>query len=244
MGGLYPAQLEAYGDYIYGRGSYAPLNDYAGLDNTNIIRTGSMWDFFYRSIRNANLVIANAPKGSAITAAEVSRYVAEARFMRAFVYFQLVRNWGGLPIRTEANITEQNTKRSTAADVYQLITDDLAKAETDLPDAPEQPGRPSKWAAKSLLADVYLTTQRYPEATAKANEVITSNKYSLLSVTTAADYDKIYGADLATSSEEIFFLKFSRSGNNQGWQFVTFAHHPASPFLKGIGFLHSTQIQC
>lgn len=243
MGGLYPAQLETYGDYAYGRGGYTPLNEYAGLDNTNMTRTGQIWDLFYRSIRNANLVIANAPKGSAISEADIKKYTAEAKFMRALIYFQMVRNWGGLPIRTEGNMTEQNIKRNTAAEVYQQIIDDLTKVETDLPDAPAQAGRPSRWSAKALLADVYFYLDRFTEAMNKSNEVIASNKFSLITVAAATEFDKIYGADVVTTSEEIFYLKFSRSGMNQGWNFVMFAHHPGAR-LHGAGgfFAHYTDI--
>lgn len=243
MSGLYPAQLETYGDYVYGRGSYGPLNEYTGLDNTNITRTGQMWDLFYRAIRNANLVIANAPKGTSISEADIKRYSAEAKFMRAFIYLQLVQNWGGVPLRTEANMTEQNIKRNTAAEVFQQIVDDLLVAESDLPDAQSQSGRPSKWTAKTVLADTYMHLKQYPEALAKANEVITSNKYSLVAVANSTEYDKIFGPDVVTTSEEIFYLKFSRSGTNQGWQFVMFAHHPGAR-LHGAGgfFAHYTDI--
>lgn len=243
MSGLYPAQLETYGDYVYGRGSYGPLNEYTGLDNTNITRTGQMWDLFYRAIRNANLVIANAPKGSAISEADIKKYTAEARFMRAFTYLQLVQNWGGVPLRTEANMTEQNLARNSAADVFQQIVDDLLLAEVDLPDAQVQSGRPSKWAAKALLADAYMHLKRYPDAMAKAGEVIASNKYSLITTANATEFDKIHGPDVVTTTEEVFYLKFSRSGINQGWQFVMFAHHPGAR-LHGAGgfYAHYTDI--
>ncbi len=241
LGGLYPAQLEAYGDYVYGRGSYAPLNEFAGLDNTNITRTGQMWDLFYRGIRNANLVIVNAPNGKSISDANKKRYVAEAKFMRAFIYFQLVRNWGGVPIRTEANMTEQDIKRSTPAEVYGLIESDLLAAETDLPDAAAQAGRPSKWSAKAMLTEVYLSVNKYTEAMNKSNEIIASNKYSLVSVAAMADFDKIFGPDVTSSPEEIFYIKFSRTGTNQGWFYVMFAHHPGAK-LHGAGgfFAHIT----
>lgn len=236
MGGLYPAQLETYGDYVYGRGSYLPLNEYAGLDNTNITRTGQMWDLFYRAVRNANLVIVNAPKGNAISEADVKKYVAEARFMRAFVYFQLVRNWGALPLRTETNMTEADITRSAVEAVYKLIEEDLQKAETDLPETATLAGRPTKWAAKALLADVYITLNRDADAMNKADEVIQSGKYALVPVTAASEFDKIYGPDVVTTSEEIFYLKFSRSGSNQGWQMVMFAHHPGAKYHGAGGF--------
>jgi starch-binding outer membrane protein, SusD/RagB family len=236
LSGLYPAQLETYGDYVYGRGSYLPLNAYQTLDNTNITRTGQMWDQFFRSIRNANLVIANTPNGSNISAAEKSRFIAEAKFLRAFAYYLLVRNWGGVPLRTEANMTEQDIARASADDVYKLILEDLQEAETNLPDVSSLPGKPSRWSAKAMLSEVLLSLQRYPDAMNKANEVITSNKFSLIQTAVSEDYDKIFGPDVVTTSEEIFYLKFSKQGTGQGWQYVMFAHHPGAGYHGAGGF--------
>jgi starch-binding outer membrane protein, SusD/RagB family len=236
LSGLYPAQLETYGDYVYGRGSYLPLNAYQTLDNTNITRAGQMWDQFYRAIRNANLVIANAPNGSSISAGDVDKYVAEAKFLRAFTYFTMVRNWGGLPLRTEANMTVQDVKRSSKEEIYNLIVSDLLEAETKLPDVSSLPGRPSRWSAKSVLTEVYLHQAKYADAMQKSNEVITSGKYALVPVTTSADFDKIFGPDVVTTSEEIFYLKFSRQGTGQGWQYVMFAHHPGAGYHGAGGF--------
>jgi hypothetical protein len=236
LSGLYPAQIETYGDYVYGRGSYLPLNAYQTLDNTNITRTGQMWDQFYRAIRNANLVIANAPNGSNISANDVARFVAEAKFLRAFTYFLLVRNWSGVPLRTEANMTEQDIKKSTEAEVYNLIVKDLTDAESALPDVSSLPGRPSRWSAKSVLSEVYMYQKKYTEAMQKTNEVIVSGKYSLVPVTTSADFEKIFGPDVVTTSEEIFYIKFSKQGTGQGWQYVMFAHHPGAGYHGAGGF--------
>ncbi|WP_338876420.1 RagB/SusD family nutrient uptake outer membrane protein [Spirosoma sp. SC4-14] len=235
LGGLYPAQLEAYTDYSYGRGSYAVLSDFQGLNATNITRVGQMWDQLYLAIRNANLIVKNAPAGKSISQADISRYVAEAKFLRAFSYFVLVRNWAGVPIRTEANMTEQNIKRNTADEVYALILSDLADAETNLPDKAAQSGRPSKWAAKTLLADVYFYRNNYAEARDKADEVIKSGKYSLVSVAVADDFNKIFGPDVITTTEEIFYLKYTRQ-NGQGFNLVMFAHHPGSKLMGAGGY--------
>ncbi len=243
LGGLYPAQMEAYVDYGYGRGSYGILSEFQGLDPTNITRTGQMWDQFYLAIRNANLVIANAPNGSRISPADVTKYVAEARFLRALAYFYLVRNYGGVLLRTEANMTEQSLPRSSADDIYQLVQSDLAVAEQDLPDAPAIAGRPSKWAAKTLLADVYFYKGQYPEARNKALEVIESNKYSLVQVSVADDFQKIFGPDVVSTTEEIFYLKYTRQ-SGYGFNLVMFAHHPGSQ-LHGAGgyYAHYTDSQ-
>lgn len=236
MGALYLVQIEIYGDYIYGRGSHAPLNDYAGLDNTNISRVGNMWTQFYTSIRNANIIIKKAPLGKNINAADVAKYVAEAKFLRALAYFHLVRNWAGVPIRTEENMDSIDVKRNTEAEVYALITDDLKFAETNLPDNPRLPGAPNKLAAKTVLADVYMNLKKYTEARDKAQEVTGANKYSLVHVSTADDFEKVFGPDVAGSTEEIFYLKFSRQGTSQGFGYVMYAHYPGSGYFPPGGY--------
>lgn len=232
--GVYIAVLEAHIDYAYGRGSYAVLNNFQGLDNVNISRVSGAWEAFYLSIRNANLVIKNAPNGTAISKADVTGYVAEAKFLRAFSYFHLVRNWNGVPIRTEANMTEIDAKRNTAEEVYNLILADLKEAETNLPDQVNQSGRPTRWAAKTLLADVYLHQEKFAEARDKADEVIKSNKFSLIPVATSEDFQKLFGPDVLSSPEEIFYLKFSRQPS-QGNLFPTLINHPGTRFLGGGG---------
>src|SRR5690606_25465155 len=188
LGSLYPAQQEAMPDYGDGRGSYTNISEYAGLDNTNITRTGQIWDLMYQAIRNANLVILNVPNGSQITPEVAAKYVAEAKFLRAFMYFIMVRNWGGVPLRTEANMSEAAIERASVDNVYQLITSDLLEAESGLSDTPAQPGRPTIWAAKTLLADVYLHLEQWDQARDKAGEVVASGKHSLLPVVTDSDF--------------------------------------------------------
>ena len=87
ISGQLGAQLEAYTDYSYGRGSYLILSDFQGLNSTNISRTDAGWTLLYLGIRNANLVIQNAPKGSSISKADIDKYVSEAKFLRAYQYY-------------------------------------------------------------------------------------------------------------------------------------------------------------
>ncbi|MBD2702821.1 RagB/SusD family nutrient uptake outer membrane protein [Spirosoma sp. BT702] len=223
---VYEATLESQTDYAYGRGSWAPLSDFQGFDAANITRVSGLWNTFYLSIRNANLVIKNAPNGKSISQADVKKYVAEAKFLRAFNYFQLVRNWAGVPLRTEANMAEINLKRSTADEVYALILADLTEAEANLPDNPAVAGRPTKWAAKTMIADVYLQQGKYTEARDKALEVINSKKFSLVPVATKADFQtKVWGPELVSTTEEIFYLKYARQVN-QGNYMLWITNHP------------------
>lgn len=232
---FYNATLECHTDYAYGRGSWAQFNNFNGLDATNTNRVGDFWQSFYLAIRNANLVIKNVPNGTEISEEDIKRYVAEAKFMRAFCYFHLVRNWGDLPLRTDLNMEEKDVPRSVAEEVYTLIEADLAEAETSLPTGNEdQPGRPTMWMAKTLLSDVLLTRERYQEARDKAQEVIGSGLFSLVPVQTVDDFENIFGAGTGVTSEEIFHFKYSRvEGQGNSYPFII--NHPATGYFMKAG---------
>jgi hypothetical protein len=223
----YPAQLEGLADYGNSRGSQTPVSLYQGLDNTNINRVGVIWDNFYQSIRNANLVIQNVPKGSEIAAEDKVKYLAEAKYLRSLVYFALVRNWAAVPIRTEANMTVADVPRSSVAEVYDLILSDALEAESGLPDVPAAIGRPSKWAAKTLLSEIYMYKEDWKSAAARAKEVMESGKFSLVPVTQPEDFQKIYGPEIVNTPEEIFYFKYNRQ---QGFGLVGYAHRKTSTY--------------
>src|SRR5690606_6540043 len=206
----YIATLETHTDYGYGRGSFAQYNDFQGMNSNNINRVAGFWNAFYLSIRNANIVIKNAPNGEAISQEDINRYVSEAKFLRALSYYHLVRNWGDIPLRTEANMEDLSLPKSSTEEVYELIVADLQEAENLLPEDQALLGRPTKWAAKTMLADVYLQLERYAEAREKAQEVMASGKYALVPVANRDDFQKIFGPDVISTPEEIFSLKFVR----------------------------------
>ena len=229
---VYEATLECQSDFTNGRGSWAPLHNFQGLDDANITRVAGLWNAFYLSIRNANLVIKNAPKGNSISQENIDKYVAEAKFLRAFNYFQLVRNWAGVPLRTELNMEEVNLIKSSQQQVYELIKSDLAIAETNLPDNAAVAGRPSRWAAKTLLADVHLTLGEFSAARDKAQEVIQSGKHALVAVSNKSDFQlKVWGPELSSTTEEIFYLKYARQVN-QGNYMLWVSNHPDSKWFN------------
>lgn len=229
---VYETTLECQADYAYGRGSWTPLHEHKGLNDANISRVAGLWNAFYLSIRNANLVIANAPNGTSISQASIDKNVAEAKFLRAFNYFQLVRNWAGVPLRTEENMTETDLRKSTPEEIYALIVADLLEAEQNLLDKATRVGKPTKWAAKVMLADVYLTLGKYAEARDKADEVIKSNKFSLVPVQSVSDFQtKVFGPDLVSTTEEIFYLKYTRQ-INQGNYMLWITNHPSTKLFN------------
>jgi len=222
------AVLSAHTDWGYGRGSRAQYNDFEGLNTTNISTAADRWKQFYEGIRNANLVLYYAPQSENIEPETLNRYLGEARFLRALTYFDLVRNWGGVPLRTAENIEEVHVSKSSPEEVYALILQDLEIAEATLPLEPSQPGRPTSWAAKTLLADVYLQQGNYEMARNKVAEVMEGGQFGLVPIQSVADIQwKIFGPDLVSSTEEIFYLKFARqTGQGNGLPWIL--NHPST----------------
>ncbi len=219
MGQFYNAQQDVMSDYSTGRGSYIPVGNYQGLDATNIGRTSGIWVQFYTSINYANIAIKNIPS-IPMSTGDQTALIAEARFMRAFCYYQLVRNWGGVPLRLDPTVSDEQiaAPRATEETVYNAIVDDLKTAETGLPETSSQAGKPTKFAAAAMLADVYLTREKWDLARDKSEQVISSAKYALVEVSKADDFDKIFGAGASNTSEEIFHLKYNNQSGN-GWPF-------------------------
>lgn len=228
FGGQYLLQVEIMAEFSVGRGSTAAVGAYQGLDATNAQRVGLVWQYLYQSINYANLAIEKIPQISSINDNTKAALVAEARYMRAFNYYHLVRHWGAVPLLVSLN--PENTGRAPVEDVYKTIIADLQNGESILPDKPEQYGRPTKWSAKAFLADVYLTRKEWNLAQQKAEEVINSGKFNLVPVNTLNDLDKIFGPLANGTEEEIFYLKYS---NQNGWQWphsILYSGTTFSPF--------------
>ncbi|MFC6103554.1 RagB/SusD family nutrient uptake outer membrane protein [Olivibacter domesticus] len=223
----YPAQLEGLPDYGSSRGSQAPVSTYQGLDNTNINRVSTVWDSLYRSIRNANIVISKVPSATEISDEDKALFIAEAKYLRSMMYFSLARCFGGLPIRTEANIDLSDVPRSSVDEVFNLVLQDAIDAEAGLPPTVQDLGRPTVWAAKTLLTEIYLYQQNWEQAAAKSSEVISSGRFGLVEVSASEDFQKIFGPDVVNTPEEIFYLKFNRQ---QGFGLVSYAHRKTAQY--------------
>ncbi len=122
----------------------------------------SMWRHVYNTNNKANTAIGRLP-GIAMDEALKSRLIAEAKFLRAFNYFNAVRWWGDVPLILEETKGFNDIKlvsRTPKADVYAQIIKDLQEAIPGLPvsySASADKGRITKGAAKALLGKVYLT---------------------------------------------------------------------------------------
>mgnify|MGYP000885556980 CR=1 FL=1 len=223
----YPSLMECFADYQYGRasGSWGDNSRYAGLNTTNVTRTNAIWSSLYNAIRDCNIAIDRLPKATDLNETQKAAYLGEMKFIRGFSYYYLVRLYGDMPLRTEKNMQEYDLGKSPKEDIYTFIVEDLEYAGTNAPDKARIVGAPSKYAAKSLLAQVQAELGNYIETKRLTEEVVNSGQYSLVPITTSREFDKIFGPDVLTTTEEIFYMKSDRS-SNMGWQYVVMCAHP------------------
>lgn len=134
--------------------------DFTGVGqyNSTSCRADNLWGAAFTNINTANGIIEN---GEAANLA--ASLIAEARFFRAFDYFQLVQIFGGVPLDLGAGELKFNTSkcrtsvRNTVPEVYAAIFADLEKAVADLPEKARMTGTVTKTTARLFLAKAYLT---------------------------------------------------------------------------------------
>ena len=243
------ATLEINTEYVYPKGVYTGYNVNGIVNTTHETRLTNNWSRIYRAISFCNVAIERLPAANAMTQEQIDPFLGELRFIRALNYFNLVRHWGSVPLRTEKNLGVWDLKKSTVAEIYSFIIDDLLFAIEKSPETPRLVGTPGKNAAKAVLAEVYMFTGDYPQAKKYAGEVISSNKYSIVNVASVRDFDKVFGYDLVTSSEEVFYVKTSRT-DSKTWDYLSYTAHPqyyiepGKRMLNGFGyFTHYTDLR-
>jgi len=161
--------------------------------------------------------------------AEIQRYRAEARFLRALSYWHGIDLFGNIPLVTEADpINAPPPQQSTRTQIFDFVVSELNAILPQLaaPRAGEY-GRADQGAARMLLAKLYLNaavytgTARYAEARAQAEAVINSGAYQLDN-----RYQEIFLADNHTSPEIIFPVPFDGE-RTRTWGGMTYLAHAA-----------------
>ncbi|MCD7931538.1 MAG: RagB/SusD family nutrient uptake outer membrane protein [Tannerellaceae bacterium] len=163
---------------------YRDLAHYTGNAQTDA--TQNFWQYRYKGIFRTNVCLERIPEAPITDEDLRKRMIAEAKFLRAYFYFDLVINFGGVPILhgflQPSDV--QGITRSSVAETYKVIEDDLVDAIPDLPLRSEYPdadlGRITKGAAQALLGKVYLFQEKYDEAETMLQYVIDSNEYEIL----------------------------------------------------------------
>lgn len=116
---------------------------------------GNTYDNIYLAIRDVNAFIQEVPAVPGILPATLSQYIAEAKFIRAYDYFELVKIYGGVPVVTVPQTTPTPLPRSTEVAVWNQVKSDLDSAVEFLP-ATSDYGRANKYVAFALEARAML----------------------------------------------------------------------------------------
>jgi starch-binding outer membrane protein, SusD/RagB family len=175
--------------------------------------TNALWNGYFGLINKANIAIDQVRNNADIIAKEdVKRQSeGEARFLRGYGYFMLVRLFGRVPlidtVFTDA-AAQSNIPQASVAAVYSFVEADLQFAVANLPPTWDAKfiGRATKGAANGLLAKVYLTQKKWTQALAAANAVITSGLYDL-----STPYDRIFREEGENSKESVFEVQAAAS---------------------------------
>ncbi|SNR48256.1 Starch-binding associating with outer membrane [Lutibacter agarilyticus] len=189
------------------------ISDYTNLSVSNPAVT-SVWNLHYRTIALANTIIENVETSELSNKAFV---LAEAKFMRAWCYFELTTMWGDVPLRL-VNPSQLSSEafaipKSSRADVYIQVEADLKEAIAGLPARAgiAQNFRVSKATAQSLMGKVLVFQGKHSEALTYLEPVITNPNYDL--ATTSAD---VWSVDGEFGVESLFEIGYI-STNGYDW---------------------------
>jgi len=212
---LFPRQLmEASTDNGWAANDYQDrpaelgVSDFSGL-NANTSYADTYYKAMHLGIRNCNYVINGLSTVTAIPESLKNRYIAEAKFLRGFFYFELVKTFGDDVINNGFNANDATLflARSPKADVYKQIYQDFQEAAAVLPEKDQYGnadiGRATKGAALGFLAKAYLFNEDYPKAESTAMQIISSNKYGL-----EIPYSKVFEPENVNGKESLFEVNY------------------------------------
>lgn len=160
----------------------------------------------YETVNRATNCIINIPNITAISADIKNRSLGEAYFLRAFGYWRLMIIHGDVPIITDEDYAKQlfNVPKSPIEDVRKQIESDLLKAVDLLPEtyASSDRGRVSKGTALGLLTKLYMYWEKFPEAIATGQQVVSNPAYAL-----ATNYQDNFTRANENSTELLFSIQ-------------------------------------
>ncbi|SJZ88286.1 RagB/SusD family nutrient uptake outer membrane protein [Sediminibacterium ginsengisoli] len=223
-------------------GSTASTNrDLSDLDmfvpSTSHAAIYTYWLATYNNIHNVNLVLQklgvsyDAAAGTInfnainipIADGDRKKLAAEALFIRGYHYFNLVRLFGGVFLVTDpiSPAEAKTMNRASVADIYKLIEADMKAAAANGINtkftlmAAGDIGKANSWAAKGLLAKVYLTMNRKSDAIPLLQDVMTNSGYSL-----QGTYANVFSVSNEMNSEIIFAVRYKAGGIGLGSPFA------------------------
>ncbi|MFS4457335.1 RagB/SusD family nutrient uptake outer membrane protein [Maribacter sp. 2304DJ31-5] len=163
-----------------------------------------IWNWMFAGVNRANYILEFRDKTDFPNKDAV---LAEATFLRAYYYFELVKWFGDVPLAVDQRLLfgDQNTvERTPASEVYAQIEADLIFASANLPQTQAEVGRATRGAAQALLGKAYLFQEKYQEAATVLEQVINSGTYDLLE-----DYTTMFENDNENNIESVFEVQYT-----------------------------------
>lgn len=193
-------------------GSYGDITNYNGnlTPSTGALQT--CWNALYAIVGYCNTALYFQNNGKEFTAESIKATAAEARFLRAFAYFHIVEQWGGVVLDTmsfaQTGMSSEMAYRSSEENFYYRIIEDLKIASEDLPVTQSDRGRVTRKAALALLSKAYLQrTRLYDEG---SKEYVANADSAYNTAVELIDNASQYGCGLYASTA-------TKSGNALAW---------------------------
>ncbi|MBQ4914184.1 RagB/SusD family nutrient uptake outer membrane protein [Maribacter sp. MMG018] len=224
-----------------------PLNYQNGNVSPDDEYISTYWRISYENINRANAIIQKADdlKAEGVpNSALIDRVKAEAQFLRAFYYYNLVRYFDNIPVTTTKTASDQDLPSNENGKrlALDLIQSDLSIAADILPESYDSGdvGRATKWAAEALLVKAYLQDEKWDEAYTTAQTFISESGMVLFE-----DFADTFSVENENSGPRIFEAQVSasaNSGENQNYH-QHFIPGDLPNDLGGVGWhwLNSTQ---
>lgn len=229
-----------------------PMKEIDELDyqsNNGLIN--DLWAGYFDIVSSANYAIHQMPRfEAALMNASDKEYAmqsqGEAKFIRAYAYFNLTRLFGRVPIIDTTLTAEQLAAKpqATTQQLYTFIEKDLSEAIAVLPEqyTREWAGRVTRYSALALKAKVHLYQSEWDSVAANAGKVIASGRFELL-----PDFRQVFSIEGENSKESLFEIQSSTLGKTSGEQtFIEYAYvqGPRGNFpsnMQGWGFCTPSQ---
>lgn len=206
------------GNTTQSQSDYISLAHYQGNGASNG-PISNFWQYRYKGILRCNVAIDRISNTELEDRELQARLVAEARFLRGYFYFELARNFGGVPLITEFKMPEeiQGITRASLENTYKFIEEDLIAAAEVLPKRSEYAdadmGRATSGAALGLLGKVYLYQEKWTEARDVLQKLIPESGYTGEDAQTT-EYDllpnfgDVWDKDFDNSVESLFEVQY------------------------------------
>ncbi|PQV49599.1 putative outer membrane starch-binding protein [Jejuia pallidilutea] len=163
-----------------------------------------IWNWMFAGVNRANFILEFQDKTDFSGKEGV---IAQARFLRAYYYFELVKWFGDVPLAVDKRIQfgEQfSLERTSKGQIYAQMEEDLVFASANLPYVQNETGRITKGAAQALLGKVYLYQEKFSEAATVLEDLINNGPYALLT-----DYSTMFENDNENNIESVFEVQYT-----------------------------------